>query len=149
MLQLSATNQRFYLSGGASITDITGVTDDEWASGDLTIDFRNDAGNASLFIAGSVNIGGEEGLTASLSGTVAADFSQLGSGDLEAFLKSVGLRPQLRADVPGAGRVRQPGERVVHACDGLAGHDRKRRSPTHSTRTRTRTCRASSPSSRP
>ena len=89
VLELSATKQRFYLSGGTSITDITGVTDDEWASGDLTIDFRNDAGNASLFIAGNVNIGGEDGLTASLSGTVAADFSQLGSGNLESFLASL------------------------------------------------------------
>ena len=89
VLQISATDQRFYLSGGASITDITGVTDDLWASGDLTIDFRNSAGDASLFISGTVNIGGEDGLTASLTGTVAADFSQIGTGDITAFLASL------------------------------------------------------------
>ncbi len=89
VLQLSATTQRFYLSGGASIADITGATDDVWASGSLTIDFRNDAGNASLLIDGNVNIGGPDGLTARLTGTVAADFSQLGSGSITAFLASL------------------------------------------------------------
>lgn len=89
VLQLSASKQRFYFSGGASITDITGVTTDVWASGALTIDFRNDAGNASLFIDGKVNIGGADGLTARLTGTVAADFSKLGSGQLSAFLASL------------------------------------------------------------
>ena len=89
VLQLSASKQRFYFSGGASITDITGVTTDVWASGALTIDLRNDAGNASLFIDGNVNIGGADGLTARLTGTVAADFSKLGSGQLSAFLASL------------------------------------------------------------
>lgn len=89
VLQLSVSQQRFYLSGGASITDITGVTSDVWASGNLTIDFRNVAGNASLFIDGNVNIGGADGLTAHLTGNVAADFSQLGSGEISAFLASL------------------------------------------------------------
>ncbi len=89
VLQLSAVQQRFYLSGGATITDITGISSDVWASGQLTIDFRNAGGNASLFIDGSVNIGGPDGLTARLTGTVAADFSQLGSGEIAAFLASL------------------------------------------------------------
>lgn len=89
VLEISATKQRFYLSGGATITDITGITTDVWASGALTIDFRNDAGKASLFIDGTVNIGGTDGLTAHLTGTVAADFSKLGNGQLVDFFSSL------------------------------------------------------------
>lgn len=95
-LSITPDSQRLYLSGGATVNDITGVTNDVWASGALTIDFRNQAGNASLFVDGQVNIGGSEGLTARLTGTVAADFSKLQNQQLVEFLKS--LNYDLTAD---------------------------------------------------
>ncbi|MCP3934441.1 MAG: hypothetical protein GY708_03615, partial [Actinomycetia bacterium] len=79
LIQVSPTVQRFLLSGGATLSDPTGLSNDEWASGTVDLEFSNDAGDVLISVEASVDLA-DGGFEAYVHGLIRANFNNIGSG---------------------------------------------------------------------
>ncbi|MCP3939754.1 MAG: hypothetical protein GY708_30805, partial [Actinomycetia bacterium] len=116
LIQISPTVQRFLLSGGATLSDPTGLTSGEWASGTVDIELSNDNGLVLISVEATVDLA-DGGFEAYVHGTISADFSTIGSGGIIEWFDSFEFDLDVELSFPGLEKL---GEDVLEGLEDTA-----------------------------
>ncbi|MCP4960913.1 MAG: hypothetical protein GY925_16810, partial [Actinomycetia bacterium] len=116
LIQVSPTVQRFALSGGATLSDPTGLTGGEWASGTVDIELSNDNGLVLISVEATVDLA-DGGFEAYVHGSISADFSTIGSGGIIEWFDSFEFDLDVELSFPGLEKL---GEDVLEGLEDTA-----------------------------